>query len=944
MTLSVLNEDEKINEILKNIPEKLVHYGFQKRWHLVEAKWSRDISTREEHARNHDTLLSHALTSAAIAATLSDLLELDPKEKLMCVVASFFHDYGKSHEQYQMSLQLHQAGSYLDRQKIAVQKLIPLEEVTHLLRQIGDGLDELAEEVLSLALRNEAIESDKHLLDTLVAGGVKRGETLRDVVQLADLLASQKSIYIALKAVNRPSKGLHELLSKYNLTLTIHQVSIIRGTLTQLVHKSLEEAFTEKNWKPVAWYPEGTLYIGKAQDVQDVDFEFAKKMVQRNIRHFFEEKEIDLVKASFGSWTATLLSFPDFIFINSKTIRNFWNLIIGKDNYVKRPKPSDKDQKHVKNSKGYEDEDEIRAYTQPRQALFNLWRVYRGLNDFIDERIEQVLTDKTQKREIIEKLVNVRKKLGAPDELLKNKYSIATKPEQKFEKVGEALYQVFDPSRTLNLDDLINKAIDSLCSNIIDQFNEVQTFISLEPQIIDLTEKICTEIAYPASTSSLQVIQEVKEAYDTGKKKLPPLCFLCSRPSFEPGIASLVGSGPESFSNFLAAGTKIGGENKARICVLCKWEALIRRLYVKNVEEVIYVLPHMTQSRYHSQIVKTIIAQIIQGSGRDVGFNPIQKTKQWATIVLEKKLYSNLKHLKEFFKDVEEDARVRELEAVLKESYETVEDLLEAVDSTVLEQYNAQYKKKLRNHKDVARAIIQRNLAIKISDIIENEDDYFEKLKLASRFNYCYETPNYLMFFLETPLGKKDESEPTRILRKIFMGAILGVLFLSTVEFGEITNSIFVPLARRGYVRLPRHMTLLPIYRKVLGSCSKRFGLSFDQQLSHATSSAEHPEQVVHNKYKVVTRLHHVDYLPFPCTEDVIHKLAALIMLDWESANTDATFGKDNLLRIAQITPGRFLNRYVQKTGKTVPVKTLIDLLDIWSDSDEAVIKDLFAM
>jgi hypothetical protein len=101
--------------------------------------------------------------------------------------------------------------------------------------------------------------SDGAIVEAMLAGGSDRFLTLAHLVKAIDHLCSASSVPEAEDAAERdPALGHH-------LKVTRHEV-LVRGVSTTFLHRAVQNAFQQRGWKALLYFPGGTVYAADPND------------------------------------------------------------------------------------------------------------------------------------------------------------------------------------------------------------------------------------------------------------------------------------------------------------------------------------------------------------------------------------------------------------------------------------------------------------------------------------------------------------------------------------------------------------------------------------------------------------------------------------------------------------------------------------------------------
>jgi len=117
--------------------------------------------------------------------------------------------------------------------------------------------------VAAIGLHHKATQGVASTLDMLLNGGQSdpRWRELADLVEAADKISSSTNI---AEAAEIASSWFGDGRPFPALAVTFHQVQVLRGVSTTLIHKACQEAHLDAGWTPAMHLADGTLYFSPA--------------------------------------------------------------------------------------------------------------------------------------------------------------------------------------------------------------------------------------------------------------------------------------------------------------------------------------------------------------------------------------------------------------------------------------------------------------------------------------------------------------------------------------------------------------------------------------------------------------------------------------------------------------------------------------------------------
>lgn len=827
-----------------------IHVGLNRNWHSLRAK-----------IKITQCLLVHTLNVMSAIESIGKIIGLSEKDRTIALGAGFIHDAAKAKFEAQQVL-TQGKGVFFHKDSDAIKD----DELAKALNELGIVDETSVKECIAIARSMEELESATHLTDLLKAP--PRNIKIVYTVMLADEIASLGD----LSSIKTNGKKIERTLAKLGLHLYYYKVSVIRGILTQLLHRAMLSLIETRGGIPVSYYPAGTLFISKTP-IEEPQRKEMQNSLEKEINGYINEIDpAKMGKAIFGGITQTVILAPELLGVSDDTIKSFWSFV-SKQRFIQNPQlPPKIDQKMrwlrlVSEKYSLQDEPlveekfkEIRAVLYLTQILKEIYKISRQ-NTEVHEIIVTVLaSDLGLSRSKMERLL---------PELLK--VSLTTQAED-----GVAIYEELLTSSTvckLRRSEMIDKIIQAYTRITMKLFEE--NLLELRFPTADIAESLIEELEKPFMLPIKELSDNISRNYSKGKSSGGISCALCSDTPDVEAPSSLVGEGTEAFTNFVRGGTRLGGRNKIKICKLCSYEAKIRGIFLKDPEETILVFPQVQIGAQMGNVWQNLINNLL--TAQHAGIRALQDSDSWSTIILQEKMNESTS---EIFKVLSEKSSGWSSEVIrnkIENDYsESVEGFLQSFGLSLEEN---QYK----TIKELSEAIVNNKIQLP-KEVI---DDLHSTLADATRFSVNMETPNYIVVIL-SGLRRKKESETSYFLRKLFLGSILARLFLASVTFANMPLEIKFVTHPRGYLEVPRKIGLTAIYKKL--------GIN--------------------------------DWVTLEQIDEILVRTAALIKIE-KILSRAADMGKDSLYILSKDSPGRILNRYLQATGDKYN-SDLVLLIEKW--------------
>ncbi len=230
---------------MKITEKDLVKAARTRNWHKLLAK-----------SHPSQTILAHSQAVMDIALTIADTFDLDRTQRKVLMLAAFLHDLGKEFPEFQEGLQKGKTPPHLP---------------TH--DQIGEFLSlcEISDDSLINDVFAVVIATHRGIGETVSSLRAEKqvrrgGETsslifLGDITKLADWIASANTPEDAYRATK--AEDFQPILEQFSIYFEYYSLLKIRGVLTYILHKALQETYNENGLKTLAVFPNGCLFLGR---------------------------------------------------------------------------------------------------------------------------------------------------------------------------------------------------------------------------------------------------------------------------------------------------------------------------------------------------------------------------------------------------------------------------------------------------------------------------------------------------------------------------------------------------------------------------------------------------------------------------------------------------------------------------------------------------------
>jgi hypothetical protein len=851
------------NVLNHDITYDLVRYAESQGWHLKYAKFNREI---------HQSLLSHSLNVMGVSDRIFVSYESTPEKsaRYRLLLASFFHDIAKETKVYQNAVsdwlngkrEIEPSDWEQMKPDIITRGLQSFMSFTNI--SINEKeLDSIKWIIMHMA----APESVAHMQNRLTLPPFGDEIFLSEIGRLSDRIMSMRSVDEAQKI--RVDQAILP-----NLKFDYYKLGIVRGVLTQYLHRAIQRIFEQGEAIPIAWFPDGTLYSTRAS--LQIAIEEIKKGIRQEFNSLFtEELEEVIGESSFGSLTGSPIKSPEFLFFSERSVRAFWKRVTNM-NFAKFQFTKD-----LENA-----ESKLRVY--------NLF-----LEDGKDELTARVYTSITFSSSQIVQILNSAKKLvvNSARKSKKTKKELNQELDDKITKTMTSylecaiptdlcsISQGTPPDKRLRLfkelsDTKIFQSIDSWTQH----FNEgiVQSTIFLMQQwkkevddpLNDISLSLVDDLVKPSNLKQvIENARNLQQKYYEGKSSDgTSVCEECGN------IAQVRANSPpfeksETYHDHLAGGQPYGRKNVINVCKLCRFERDIRSLFVNG--ELIILYPQLalspSQRDYWEKIIKKFALDRIGNYDDKLGryLPPITHLDRWAKIALEEKIPTINPHV--------ELIDIQNQNTIMKTLSKSFEDDVDVAVSYLEEDEG------FNNFRDMALALYEGR--VKLSP------EGLKKLNNSIAEKFIYGAPNFILVIIPN-ISRNKEPPSATSLRLIFLLSLLAKMFVASASTIVSNQSIVDSSSNNGYVQIQRYPTLQNVYSQ----------LGINQ-----------------------------DWVPITELDNIMMKLAGLLLTDRLLVNKNTpSYGRGQLITISSLlSPGQVLNRKLQDSGHlSLP---LIRYLQFWN-------------
>lgn len=280
------------------------------------------------------TLLCHAVNAYGLSSFLFNLIvtrrNWDKKDAHLISLAMLIHDAGKSKSEWQRKV-IEAVEKYAE-EKVPPHKLS--------FEELRDFISQLHKCGLEIVLDDRSLKMIYLVSQTLHSLSAPESflsspyqYQLGLLSTFVDYLISAETVYSAYEVA---VSSEHGRAFDSDLKFQFHGVSYVHGMITYLFNRAMEEVFRKYDYKPILYFPEGTLYVALKDEAKNIDAETFLDEAANEFCRIIEKASSGPVKRG-----ATYKLTPAVSMINPDKIKSRDDLIdILKDagEYLESPK------------------------------------------------------------------------------------------------------------------------------------------------------------------------------------------------------------------------------------------------------------------------------------------------------------------------------------------------------------------------------------------------------------------------------------------------------------------------------------------------------------------------------------------------------------------------------------------------------------------------------
>ncbi len=530
--------------------ELLERVARQRDWHRLLAK-----------SHPAQTLLAHAKSVMGIALALMETLGVPTEDSDTLMLSAFLHDMGKESAEFQEAIMA---------QSKAPPHLPTRDQILEFLRACGIDDEDITARVFAIASSThdgvgEAVSALRGL------GGERKGaepinQIYSTITVLADHIASASSPQDAFRATQEGK--MRGLVKSSGAVFAYYSLLKVRGVLTYVLHKALQQAYHKCGFHLIAVFPDGALFAGR----EALDEEKLKREAVKAARRMLE--------------TALL----DRAFLESATAMQINRGMIGNEGIVALNSLDTLVDYAMKTTLGLPGKTD-----DQKRAIF--LRFISTLQNSLRSKIEALQIDASEKETTLGELARLEVKTMGIDFGQLGLPTTYDGWNEELAHASKALQRTTSTSRdimTMPLEkafETIKKAYLKLVQEMRGLFAEEKfsPLVSMETESYLVT--LLSDVAHPRLTANdtngsddYGTVQMVADRYqrvyyETKPKAMGPVdgelrCPICgSAARGTKSISAAVGKGTKKFMNIGVGTERLDNVN---ICELCVLEGILR--------------------------------------------------------------------------------------------------------------------------------------------------------------------------------------------------------------------------------------------------------------------------------------------------------------------------------------------------------------------------------
>ncbi|MBV9469134.1 MAG: hypothetical protein JOZ57_07795 [Abitibacteriaceae bacterium] len=687
------------------------------------------------------------------------------------------------------------------------------EEVVPQLAELFD-FGSVEEAVSNVLLHMRGERSNSNIMERVLFGNHTnpRWRTLAEIVDSVDNFCSAPGLFNGLNALQKSRLGSHIHLA--------HHLVQLRGVSTTLLHQAAMDAFSNKGWRPLLHYSNGTIYVtSSAAEIAEPTQEDIASHMAKSIYSVLPQKMAALV---VGSPLQSMIPKPDLfdyrdlgacLQVSARKINR--SSFAKKSDAVRRKTVSK--YRILKGEEGVLTPDILALETerisaaQPEMCIFKFFKAALS-EDLIGKR----LTPEAQQE--YSEIANGRPLSRlTPHDVAQKEYDAAFGAGSWRElQATSTLMQFRDMAMTVDhywsLDGVQFDLNIAKVEHLRDDAQREQILINA---LVGIADKVYTavpeenrparatpqhiagcfmaDLLHPSPNLNLaELAKEQLQGYGVTKANARRdrgwhLCPVCNS-SFEGGTAGKADflDNPEAHTN---RAVSHGNGGQIVICEACKFERFLQQLLLgRKVSDVIVLFPRMNIGHGSGQLLEQKAIQISEYAQRRMSeANP--DPDQHISLGLSFNIARQVADVNVFrltpaeivtlitYRSGDETAKQhrRDLRKIIQEQLEvpelTVEVLNDNWDTTFA---------------TIAEAIeaVARN-EVPDPDVSEARKAAF---KLTPQLRVICQTPHMILIPLSNPISMGEESETNAAIRELYISLLLGLALdcsVAVVRSGE---------------------------------------------------------------------------------------------------------------------------------------------------------------
>lgn len=756
------------------IRNNAAEFMLQRGWKKLLAKKNIFEQSLFEHSMNELDVLLQLLPILSREKHFA-LTETEQKILIAAVIA---HDAGKEKLKWQNYVR-GRSNEYVSHIDAELTKMLIPSLCGHLeFNDLTDEVIKVIENCINLHMKSS--RNDCNLI-TAMLQGVGRWKTLADIVDVLDNVCSAKGIFAALNALERSFLAPH-------LSLSYHQV-LLRGVSTTFLHKAAVESFITRDWKPLLFYSDGTIYAASSADnIKEPQLDEITIQLNGILNESIEK---DVSTLMVGSPVANILPKPDlFDYTETEIYLKVAASKINRSSFLRKKKEDrEKVVKSYLKIIGRETEelndDLLDRYSrrideaQPEMVIFKFFKAMMSKELVGQEGFEiaQNAYETIFGQGSWENLQNTSTLMPAKD-MAKTVDTFWHLPGENFGFQVKTVEELSSEKR----ESILIKTLHDMAQHVYSQITEPPSRKKLTRR---MSEAFIEDLIKPSSSIYFkEIVNNQLQAYSCSKpfagkesKKGVYLCPICNAP-FENGVKASANylDNPQTHTNRAVSHGSFG---YLMICRSCYYERIIRQVLLGDKPAEMMVLVPRMNIGFDSGSLLVKKARDFHNLAQDIMLGNLEDPNQQVSFAITQIIAKNVFEKEIYGLSPDELVKILTYESAdntkKKQKKELEKAISEFCGSTV-EELNGFWGTDFLTWEEAIEEVI----ANKVNNELVRQARK-EAYRLVPQWNAVCQTPNMILIPLLYPISLGKESDTNAALRKLFVSILVGLALDVTV-------------------------------------------------------------------------------------------------------------------------------------------------------------------